>query len=382
MSPPQKPPLPDWDPRGPKGPPPPKRTFDQKVADDLRDLERANQRDRDTLKQWDAQRVAREKAEEAQRKAQEKAEEAKLRIHGVEWADRRTKCVASFGLLKSEITKRKNNWVNHAIAVSHQYEEAYRAFGSLLENESTHSQLMWTLAFTALGSVASGGIAVLSAKISASQWNKSKARELFITAANDTVQGAVGGLLGMAVPVLADKFEVAEIPSPFKIQGEWTMLLNTLENEMLGWSNEYQERIKDMPLSGFEHFNPRKLDNEIRRFLAEKDEKFQAESFGFEQTKAELKNELEKMMVGLWTAAFLEKELARDRKVLFGLAEKVPRRLPDKLVDRLVHFGFVDDSRHFSEADVLKVARWGPNTERTMRTTIQKIKAYKPKKFG
>lgn len=370
----KSPPLPDWQPRRPPPTPAERKVIEeakkQNELDRIRAQERIRQEEKDTLKRWHKEREEREKAEEA-----------KLKLHGVEWADRRTRCVQSFLMLSGEITARKNDWENHVIDVSIEYENAYKAFGELLSEETNHNQLMWTLAFTALGSVASGGIVYLAAK-AGDKWFKSESQKLFLSAANDTVQGGVSGLLGVAAPMLAEKYEVTDIPSPFKIQGEWKKLLNDMETEMVQWSNAYQKIIKDMPLKDFENFDPQKLDNQIARFLEEKDRQFKAQRIVLQGTKDELKKELEKMMVGLYAVAFLEKELTKDRKVLWGLAEKAVKRMPDKVIDRLADFEFVENSRYYSDVDVLKVAKFGPNTERAMKATVQRIKAYRPKKFG
>src|SRR5438093_367658 len=98
-----KPQLPDWDPAGPKVKLKP-RTFDQKVADDLRDIEAAKKRDQETLEKW---------RKEAEQKVKEQQEREKK--FGDQWRDRRTRCAGSLAILSNQVKIRKNNWWNVAV---------------------------------------------------------------------------------------------------------------------------------------------------------------------------------------------------------------------------------------------------------------------------
>lgn len=354
--------LPDWDPKGPPGKVKP-RTFDQRVADDLKEMERSKQADEQKLKEWRAEAERNRKAKEAYEKA-----------HETQWMDRRTRCVASLGILKSEITIRKNKWKNTAIDVANAYEAAFTSFGKLLEEETNQNQLFWNIAFTALSSVAAGGLVYLSKKVG-DRWFRSEAQQLFVSAANDAVQTGVGGMLSIAAPMVAGKLEATTIPSPFVYRGELEKVLNNLENTMIEWCVNYQTIVKDMALSEFEHFSPERLDREIAKFLAEKDQQYNAEPFPLQGTVAELTAELEKIMLGQWTVAFCERELGRSRWA--------PRRkLPRKVINKLAAVGYLSTAGHYSDADVLQIADWGPNTARTMQRLVQSIKTYRPKKFG
>ena len=142
---------------------------------------------------------------------------------------------------------------------------------------------------------------------------------------------------------------------------------------MLSWVGKYETAMGNVHFSAFEYFDPQTLRDEINQFLWDKDSTYNSQPFPFQGTKAELQIELEKMMLGTWTVPFCEKQINRS----IGY-----RRLPDSVVDRLVKFNFVSDSGHYSDADVLKIAKYGPNTEKTLRRTIEKIKTYRKKKFG
>lgn len=355
-------PLPDWDPKGPPGKVKP-RTFDQKVADDLKELERAKKAEEQTLKEWRAEA-------ERKRKARQEYEKA----HETQWMDRRTKCVASLGMLSSEIQIRKNKWANTAIDLAKAYENAFTSFGKLLDEETNQNQLFWNIAFTALSSVAAGGLVYLSKKVG-DKWARTEAQQLFVSAANDAVQTGVGGMLGIASPLVAGKLEATAIPSPLTFRGELEKVLNNLETIMLEWCLNYQQIVKDLDLAEFEDFTPERLDQAIKKFLAEKDRQYNAEPFPLQGTAAELTAELEKLMLGQWTITFCERELGRS-------SWAVRRRLPKNVIDKLVKVGYLSDSGHYSSADVLRLADWGPNTARTMRGLIQSIKTYQPKKFG
>ena len=351
-------PLPDWDPKGPPGKVKP-RTFDQKVADDLKDIEAAKKKQREWEKESD--RIRKQRAD------YEKANETA-------WMERRTKCVASLGILANEIKIRKNNWMNTAIDVSKTYEAAFKAFGDLLDEETNQNQLFWTMAFGALNAVAAGGIVYLSKKVG-DKWFKTEAQQLFISAANDSVQNGVGALLSVATPIVAGKLEAAPIPSPFAFRGDLEKLLNDMESIMLQWCNEQQRQVRDMQLWRFEDFTPQTLDKEITDFLAEKDRLYNSQPFPLQGNLADLQAELEKLMLGQWTIAFCEREINRS-------SWAVRRRLPKNIIDKLVSVGYLSNSGHYSDADTLRIADWGRNTERVMRGLINSIKMYRPKTFG
>jgi hypothetical protein len=361
---PKKPQLPDWDPAGPKDKVKP-RTFDQKVADDLRDIEAAKKRDQETLERW---------RKEAEQKVKEQQE--KERIYGDQWRDRRTRCAGSLGILSNQVKIRKNNWWNVAIDVSFAYESAYTSLTGILDRKNAQDQFLFNLAFNALGAVCSGGLSVIFSK-AGEKWLKQGASQLWIDAAEDAVQTGVEGILTNIVPPLASdasKYDAATIPSPFKLKGELEKLLNDMESDMLGWCIARQTEINNLPLSEFEDYDPAKLDNEIAKFLDEKDKQFNSQPLlAPGRSKTDLAAELEKLMIGMWSASFLETQL--NNRV-------IKRHLPDEIIDRLVDFGFVSDSGHFSDSDVLKVAHWGPNTERTYRRVVNTVRAYQGKKFG
>lgn len=358
----------DWAPTRPKGPPP--RTFDQKVADDLREMEEAKKRDKEKLAQWQKEADDREKARQA-----------KLQIHGATWADRRTKCVASFGILSNAVAIRKNNWWNTAVDFADAYETAWKAFTDDLNTASAHSQMMWNLAFVALGACTMGGLNVLVAKGGGAllrSWTVQESKDLFLSAATDFVQAGVGGLMQIAPGILATQYSPQDIPSPMKFKGELEKLLNNMESEMLTWCNEQQTLIKNLPLEEFETFDPDKLDSEIQKFLIEKDRKYNPQPFRLQTEKAELAKEIEKNMWAQWATKRLTDELAKDH----GTVVISNFHIDDSIIDKLVSYGFVDDSAHFSDADVLKNGRWGPAPERVMRRVLGTIAGYKPKQFG
>jgi hypothetical protein len=360
----KKPALPDWDPAGPKGKVRP-RTFDQKVADDLRDIERAKQRDKETLERWH---------KEAEQAAKEKKE--RERIHGAEWGDRRTRSAGKLGILSDQIKIRKNNWSNTVIDLTNAYESAFNSLTTILDRKNAQDQFLFNLAFTALGAVAVGGLAVIFTR-SGDKWVKQGVSQLFVDAAEDAVQSGVGGLLtNVAAPLVAaaGKYDAATIPSPFKLKGELDKLLNDMESEMLNWCIERQKEINNLPLSYFEDYDPQKLDAEIAKFLAEKDKQYNSKPFLLTgRSKADLTTELEKVMIGMWAASFCQNSLS---------ARVIHRRLPEEIIDRLVEYGFVSDSGHYSDADVLKIADWGRNTERVYRLVVNNVKIYQGKKFG
>jgi hypothetical protein len=294
MSPPPKTPLPDWNPAGPRGKVRP-RTFDEKVADDLRELGEAREREKATLKNWH---------EEADRKAKER--QAYEQAHAGEWMERRSRCSNSLAILANQIKIRKNNWSNVAIDVSKAYETAYTSLTKMLDDENAHDQFLFNLAFAALAAVSAGGLAVIFTK-AGEKWLRSGVTQLFVDAAEDAVQTGVGGVLTNVVPPLLAaeaKYEAIAIPSPFNFRGELDKLLNDMESAMLQWCIDRQNEIKELPLSDFEFYDPQKLDNEIARYLAEKDKKFNSQPFFDQKSKGELATELEKLMVGLWSASF------------------------------------------------------------------------------
>ena len=211
-------PLPDWDPKGPRGKVHP-ATFEQKLAEDLREEEESKRKQ----KKWEAESARIEKAEQARQKA-----------HETEWMERRTRCSGSLGILSNEITIRKNKWSNVVIDLSSAYESAFTSFSGLLSEETAQSQLYWNLAFIALSSVAVGGIAVLVTK-QGEKWAKTEAQKLFVDAAEDAVQQGVSGLLSVTAPLLANKYEASSIPSPMTFRGELDKLLNDMESDMLEW---------------------------------------------------------------------------------------------------------------------------------------------------
>jgi len=353
-----RPPLPDWNPAGPKGKIRP-RTFDEKLDDRIREIDESKTKQ----KEWEAESERIRKAEEARQKA-----------HETEWMQRRAKCAGSLEILSDEIKIRKNNWQNVAIDVSMAYAAAFESFSKSLSDESTHSQAAWSKAFTALSSCVGGGIAVLVKK-QGEKWAKDEAQKLFVDTAKKAVEAGVNGLFSVTAPLLATKYEATSIPAPAKLQSELTKLLNNLETDMVEWCKAHKEEINNMGLWLFEDYEPRKLDEEIAKFLHDKDSQFNSQPFLLEIRKADLQTELEKMMVGPWAVAFCEREIGRR--------SWAPRKgLPRRVIDKLVEFDFVSDTGHYSDADVLRIAQWGPNTERTMRRTVEKIKSYRSKKFG
>jgi len=347
---PKRPQLPDWQPRRP-----PLRPLTQKEKDAQK-------------KQSDAEFVRENEREEKERERKRKENE-----NPAELTDRRARCIAHLGYFKSEITIRKNKWENVATDVGLAYEKAFAAFSKLLKEESTHSQTFWNKAFEALSSVVGGGIAKLVKK-QGEKWAKDEAQKLFIESAEKAVNAGVGKLFDAAAPLVAASYE-AEIPAPSTFQGELKKLLNDLESQMIGWVSRYETLMGNVHFSAFEYYDPQTLRDEIDQFLHDKDSTYNSQPFPFQGTKADLQIELEKMMLGPWTVAFCQREISRNR-----FAPR--RRLPKAVIDKLVEFKFVSDSGHYSEADVLKIADWGPNTERTMRRTIEKIGAYRARKFG
>lgn len=361
---PKKPQLPDWDPAGPKDKVKP-RTFDQKVADDLRDIEAAKKRDQETLERW---------RKEAEQKVKEQQEKEKQ--FGDQWRDRRTRCAGSLSTLSDQIHIRKNNWSNAVIDVCSAYESAYTSLTEILDRKNAQDQFLFNMAFNALGAVAVGGLVYFFAK-AGDKWLKQGVSQLFIDAAEDAVQAGVGGILTNVVPPLAaaeTKYEAATIPSPFKLKGELDKLLNDMESDMLGWCIARKTEINNLPLSEFEDYDPQKLDSEITKFLTEKDRKFNSQPLlAPGRGKAELAAELEKLMIGMWSASFCESQVN---------ARVIHKRLPSEIIDRLVEFGFVSDSGRYSDADVLRIAEWGRNTERVYRLVVTNVRTYQGKKFG
>ena len=341
--------LPDWQPRRP-----PLRPLTQKEKDAAK-------------KKSDADFVR-----ENEREDQERDKRWKENQNPAELTDRRTRCVAHLGYFKTEISKRKNNWENVATDVGLAYEKAFESFTKVLK-ESTHSQSHWNKAFEALSSLVGGGIAKLVKK-HGDKWITEEAQKLFVESAENAMNAGVGKLFEAFVP-LSVTGSAAEIPAPSLFQAELKKLLNNLESEMLGWVGKYETIMANVHFSAFENYDPQTLRDEIDQFLNDKDSTYNSQPFPFQGTKADLQIELEKMMLGPWTVAFCQREISRNR-----LAPR--RQLPKAVIDRLVDFKFVSDSGHYSDADVLKIADWGPNTERTMRRTIEKIGAYRAKRFG
>jgi hypothetical protein len=358
----------DWAPTRPKGPPP--RSFDQKVADDLRDMDEADKREKAKLAQW--QKEADDK---------EKARQARIQQVGVTWTDRRTRCVASFGILSNAVKIRKNNWWNASIDMSDAYETAWNAFKDDLSAAAAHSQAMWNIAFIALGACTMGGLAVLVAKGGGhflGHWAVDEGKELWISASTDTIQSAVGGLMNIAQGKLATEYSPRPIPSPMNAKGELEKLLNDMESDMLGWCNDQQATVRDMPLEDFETYDPEKLDKEITKFLEEKDRKYNSLPFRLQSDKMQMAKEIEKSMWAQWAKKRFTDELARDHGIILDTRFSIA----NSIVDKLVSYGFVDDSTHFSDADVMKNGAWGKPAAAGMRRALAVIDAYQPKMFG
>lgn len=303
----------------------------------------------------------------------EKATLAKYKAMEPTLLDRRQKCSASLGILSNEIHIRRNRWSNAAIEISTAYEGAWNSFANVLGTASANNSLSWNIAFAALGSVLAGEIGVLCVKVG-DKWYKDEARELFIAGATEAVNAGLGAVMNILPGQLSENYGAAPIPSPLTYKGELEELINDMESEMLQWCVQQQTTVKELPLADFEFFDPPTLDAQIAKFLEEKDSRFNPQPFKYAVQKAQFQNEVQKLMWGRWAQNFAKTELARS---------VIHHKIDSSIVDKLVEFGWVDDTGKYSDADTLKLAAdWGPNVARIMRQLSTAVDSYHPQKFG
>lgn len=344
----------------------PPLTEKQRRAIEKATRERMDQEIRDSIKESEAR--------ERLRQAREAAEQDRINANAPAWEKKRQDGINALTILATQLRIRKNKWMNSAIDLSSAYESACTNFGKLIGEATATNQLFWGMAFTALASVGVGVINVLATKY-AEKWARVDAQRLFVAAAEDAVQTGFSGTLSVMAPLIASKYDATEIPSPLAYRGELEKLLNDMETDVLQWIVDLQQILRKAELYQLEHVSVVDLDSSIEKYLSDQDSQLDKLPFRLAGTKAELSKELEKLILGAWTVSFMERELGRS-------SFAVRRRLPDKVIDALVAHGIVSDSGHYSDADVLRVADWGPNTSRLFRATIMKIKAYTPRKFG
>jgi hypothetical protein len=308
-----------------------------------------------------------------------KARLAKLKAMEPTLLDRRQRCAGELAVISTWLRRKKNEWENTCIDFTSLYESAWNEFTSKFDQREKDSAAFWTLAFIALSTVSSGGIAVF-VKVAGDKWIQSASKELIISGTTDTVQAGVGGLLSLVPGKLAEEYPRADFPSPLKVMGELKKILNRMENDMLFWIEEKQKEINNVPLAKFEFYDPFQLKTEIEAFIQSKDEQCSKISKQLDNAsfKNHVKNELVKAMWVQWVARSVDPSKGAAVRIHWS---GIYSRMPNFVIDKLVEYHLIDTGGRFSDYDVLKLARDpdGPAPRKVMMKAVHRARSLKPK---